>query len=142
MRTMIFYYKTTIEKACKTINKHFIHYQTDDLRKYLSDYQEINRCSKSNIDNIRRILSSLFSWLEDENYVLEKDGDNTTYWIDCGETFFNNSGYLKVWNSEAGVWSSVSLLNQIHQTVNIDGWDITPRAATVDGEGHWYVEFK
>lgn len=67
----IFYYKSTIEKACKTINKHFTHYQTDDLRKYLSDYQKINQCSKSNIDNIRRILSSLFSWLEDENYVLK-----------------------------------------------------------------------
>ena len=94
------------------------------------------------IPDVTAVQQAALDMEKDENYVLEKDGDNTTYWIDCGETFFNNSGYLKVWNSEAGVWSSISLLNQIHQTVNIDGWDITPRAATVDGEGHWYVEFK
>ena len=44
---------------------------TDDLRKYLADYQGINQCSKANIDNIRRILSSFFAWLEEENYILK-----------------------------------------------------------------------
>ncbi len=39
--------------------------QTDALRNYLSDYQQNSQCSKGNIDNIRRILSSFFSWLED-----------------------------------------------------------------------------
>ena len=38
---------------------------------YLSDYQQNSQCSKGNIDNIRRILSSFFSWLEDENYILK-----------------------------------------------------------------------
>ncbi len=50
---------------------HVTHMETDDLRKYLSEYQQASGCSKSNIDNIRRILSSFFSWLEDENYILK-----------------------------------------------------------------------
>lgn len=45
--------------------------QTDDLRGYLSDYQQQTQCSKGNIDNIRRIMSSFFTWLEDENYILK-----------------------------------------------------------------------
>lgn len=44
---------------------------TEEIRQYLSDYQSINDCSKANIDNIRRILSTFFSWLEDENYILK-----------------------------------------------------------------------
>ncbi len=50
---------------------HVTKMRTDDLRNYLSDYQKLNNCSKSNIDNIRRTLSSFFSWLEDENYILK-----------------------------------------------------------------------
>ena len=44
---------------------------TDHLRTYLTDYQKINNCSKVSIDNIRRNLSSFFSWLEEENYILK-----------------------------------------------------------------------
>ena len=44
---------------------------TDHLRKYLTDYQKKNNCSKVSIDNIRRNLSSFFSWLEEENYILK-----------------------------------------------------------------------
>lgn len=47
------------------------HMTADDLRTYLTDYQKINNCSKTNIDNIRRNLSSFFSWLEEENYILK-----------------------------------------------------------------------
>lgn len=45
--------------------------KTEDLRAYLSEYRQTHGCSKANIDNIRRILSSFFSWLEDENYILK-----------------------------------------------------------------------
>lgn len=65
------YYSTTIKRMLSIIEKHVTHITTDDLRKYLSDYQEDSGCSKSNIDNIRRILSSYFSWLEDEDYILK-----------------------------------------------------------------------
>ena len=44
---------------------------TDDLRKYLMDYQTRRRSSKVTIDNIRRILSSFFSWLEDEDFIMK-----------------------------------------------------------------------
>ena len=65
------YYSATIKRMLNIIEKHVTHIATDDLRKYLSDYQENSGCSKSNIDNIRRILSSFFSWLEDEDYILK-----------------------------------------------------------------------
>ena len=45
--------------------------ETEDLRVYLSDYQKRNDASKQTIDNIRRILSSFFTWLEDEDYILK-----------------------------------------------------------------------
>lgn len=65
------YYKPTIMKLFSKVDKNCIHITTNDLRQYLADYQDINNCSKANIDNIRRILSSFFSWLEEENYILK-----------------------------------------------------------------------
>ena len=44
---------------------------TDDLRRYLTNYQVQRRSSKVTIDNIRRILSSFFSWLEDEDFIVK-----------------------------------------------------------------------
>jgi integrase/recombinase XerD len=44
---------------------------TDQLRQYLTDYQKINNCGKSTVDNIRRNLSSFFSWLEEEDHILK-----------------------------------------------------------------------
>lgn len=70
MRTLT-YYQTTILKVLRSFDKHLTHITTDDLRQYLADYQEKRGCSKSNIDNIRRILSSFFAWLEEENYILK-----------------------------------------------------------------------
>ena len=65
------YYKATIGRLLSNLTLHVTHVTTDDLRKYLAGYQENSMCSKSNIDNIRRILSSFFAWLEDENYILK-----------------------------------------------------------------------
>ena len=53
------------------LNKNVKHIVTDDVRGYLTDYQERKKSSKVTIDNIRRILSSFFSWLEDEDYILK-----------------------------------------------------------------------
>ena len=69
-RTII-YYHTTIEKMLNLINKKIEYITTDDLRKYLSEYRKINGASKTTVDNIRRVLSSFFSWLEDEDYILK-----------------------------------------------------------------------
>lgn len=69
-RTLIFY-RNTIDKMLNSVEKNIKAITTDDLRSYLSDYQNNNRVSKVTIDNIRRNLSSFFSWLEDENYILK-----------------------------------------------------------------------
>ena len=65
------YYKSTIDIMLAGINKSIIHITTDDLREYLTNYQSTKSSSKVTIDNIRRILSSFFSWLEDEDYILK-----------------------------------------------------------------------
>lgn len=65
------YYRTTIVKMFSTIDINVTHITTENLRQYLADYQQTSTCSKGNIDNIRRILSSFFSWLEDENYIMK-----------------------------------------------------------------------
>lgn len=65
------YYRSTLNRMQETILIHTTHITTDDLRCYLTEYQKINNCSKVNIDNIRRIMSSYFSWLEEENYILK-----------------------------------------------------------------------
>lgn len=65
------YYRLTLIKMERSLDIHFTHVTTDTLRTYLTKYQEESKCSKTNIDNIRRILSSFFSWLEEENYILK-----------------------------------------------------------------------
>ena len=65
------YYKTTIDNMLNSVNKKVNNIETDDLRKYLADYQLNNQCSKVTIDNVRRILSSFFAWLEDEDYIIK-----------------------------------------------------------------------
>ena len=69
-KTLI-YYRITIETMVASIDKGIRHIQTEDLRSYLTDYQSKNQSSRVTIDNIRRILSSFFSWLEDEDYILK-----------------------------------------------------------------------
>ena len=65
------YYRATITTMLKVIGKKIQEIDTDDLRRYLTAYQEKKRLSRVTIDNIRRILSSFFSWLEDEDYILK-----------------------------------------------------------------------
>ena len=65
------YYQSVTAKLLRSVDKRVVHITTDDLRQYLADYQQASGCSRGNIDNIRRILSSFFAWLEDENYILK-----------------------------------------------------------------------
>lgn len=65
------YYKATIETMINSIGKEVNQIMTDDLRTYLTDYQKRKNSSRVTIDNIRRILSSFFSWLEDEDYIIK-----------------------------------------------------------------------
>lgn len=65
------YYRITIDKMIEGINKPIKEIVTDDLRNYLTNYQGKKNLSRMTIDNIRRIFSSFFSWLEDEDYILK-----------------------------------------------------------------------
>lgn len=65
------YYESTITSMLSELGKSVKHIVTDDIRTYLTEYQARKQSSKVTIDNIRRILSSFFSWLEDEDYILK-----------------------------------------------------------------------
>ena len=65
----IHYYKTSIEKLIEAVKKNVCDIATNDIRCYLADQQEQRGLSKVTIDNLRRIYSSFFSWLEDEDYI-------------------------------------------------------------------------
>ena len=65
------YYRTTVEKMFNCISDPIRKISTEDIRTYLSDYQKNNNCSKVTVDNVRRNISSFFSWLEEEDYILK-----------------------------------------------------------------------
>ena len=65
------YYQKTIADLLSAIDKEVMHITTEDLRTYLTDYQNSKKISKVTVDNVRRILSSFYSWLEDEDYILK-----------------------------------------------------------------------
>ena len=65
----IHYYKSSIEKLIATVKKNVCNIATNDIRCYLAEQQEQRGLSKVTIDNLRRIYSSFFSWLEDEDYI-------------------------------------------------------------------------
>lgn len=65
------FYRLTINRLLDNMDKRVDKISTDDLRQYLTDYQRENNSSKTTIDNIRRIFSSFFAWLEDEDYILK-----------------------------------------------------------------------
>ena len=65
------YYRKTIDSMVSGIGKPPAQITTDDLRRYLTEYQVQRKSSRVTIDNIRRILSTFFSWLEDEDYIVK-----------------------------------------------------------------------
>jgi len=67
----ISYYKSTINYMINKINKDILNISTDDLREYLSNHRKERNTSKVTLDNIRRIFSSFFSWLEEEDYIIK-----------------------------------------------------------------------
>ncbi len=63
------YYREILEKFIKDIDKTIKEITTDEIRHYLTNYREERGCSLTSIDNIRRVFSSFFKWLEDEDYI-------------------------------------------------------------------------
>lgn len=69
-KTLI-YYQNTVNRMLTKTGKEVTHIMTEDLRSYLTEYQKEKNLSRVTIDNVRRILSSFFSWLEDEEYLIK-----------------------------------------------------------------------
>ena len=65
------YYRMTIQNLLSVVKTNVRKITTEEIREYLSDYQKINNCSNVTIDNVRRNISSFFSWLEEEDYILK-----------------------------------------------------------------------
>ena len=65
------YYKEIIEKFVNNFDKSIKQISTNEIRSYLSNYKDNSSCGSTTIDNIRRVLSSFFSWLEDEDYIIK-----------------------------------------------------------------------
>lgn len=65
------YYKTTLQNVFTSISKPIKQIETEDIRSYLAEYETKSNACKTTLDNIRRIISSFFSWMEDENYIIK-----------------------------------------------------------------------
>ena len=65
------YYKATVEHMLAQIKTSVRKITTEEIRLYLAEYQRRNNCSNVTVDNVRRNISSFFSWLEEEDYILK-----------------------------------------------------------------------
>ena len=65
------YYRMTTNHLLGYLKEPIRKVTTETMRQYLVDYQKINNCGKTTVDNIRRNISSFFSWLEEEDYILK-----------------------------------------------------------------------
>lgn len=139
------YYKATISNMLKIVNKNIKQIVTDDLRTYLTDYQINNNSSRVTIDNIRRILSSFFAWLEDENYIIKspvrrihkvKTGTNIK------ETYSDEM--LELMRDECGNLRDLAMIDMLASTgmrvgemvlLNREDINFTERKCVVFGKG-------
>jgi site-specific recombinase XerD len=65
------YYFSTLNFFEKTINCNIKNVDTNKIREYLINYQKLNNCSNVTLDTVRRILSSFYKWLEEEDFILK-----------------------------------------------------------------------
>lgn len=139
------YYKSTIENMLNVLGKEIKHITTEDLREYLSNYYENSSCGKVTIDNIRRILSSFFSWLEDENYIL-KSPVRRIHKIKTGkvikETYTDE--HLEIMRDNCKGIRDLAMIDLLNSTgirvgelvkLNIDDVNFNERECIVTGKG-------
>ena len=136
------YYNTTILRMFTAIKLHVTHMRTDDLRNYLSEYQQASQCSKGNIDNIRRILSSFFAWLEDENYII-KSPVRRIHKIKSSktvkETYSDES--LEIMRDQCGCLRDLALIDLLASTGMRVGELVRLNRADIDFENRECVVF-
>ena len=136
------YYNTTILRMFTAVKLHVTHMRTDDLRGYLSDYQQTSQCSKGNIDNIRRILSSFFAWLEGENYII-KSPVRRIHKIKSSktvkETYSDES--LEIMRDQCGCLRDLALIDLLASTGMRVGELVQLNRADIDFENRECVVF-
>ncbi len=139
------YYNATICNMLKVVNKNIKQIMTDDLRTYLTDYQITNNSSRVTIDNIRRILSSFFAWLEDENYII-KSPVRRIHKVKTGanikETYSDEM--LELMRDECGNLRDLAMIDMLASTgmrvgemvlLNREDINFTERECVVFGKG-------
>lgn len=140
------YYKATIQNMFKEITTSVMQITTEMLRDYLAKYQLNNNCGKVTIDNIRRNLSSFFSWLEDEDYII-KSPVRRIHKVRTGTTVketFSDESIEKLRDGCANV-RDLAIIDLLYSTgirvgelVNLDRKDIDfeERQCVVYGKGN------
>ena len=141
----IAYYRSTINNSLDSIGKKISHVTTDDLRNYLNTYQQESNASKVTVDNIRRILSSFFAWLEDENYIV-KSPVRRIHKVKTGKTVKEtySDEALEVMRDHAGNSRDLALIDLLASTgmrvgelvkLNRKDIDFQNRECIVTGKG-------
>ena len=141
----IAYYRSTLNNALLKVGKKISHVTTDDLRTYLNDYQKESRASKVTVDNIRRILSSFFAWLEDENYIV-KSPVRRIHKVKVGKTVkeIYSDEALEIMRDHAGSSRDLAMIDLLASTgmrvgelvkLNKSDIDFQNRECIVTGKG-------
>ena len=140
------YYKNTLQKMDCSISKPFTQIETDDLRDYLDNYEQDHHSSKVTIDNIRRIMSSFFSWLEDEDYIVKSPArriHRVKTFLKVKETFTDEE--LEIMRDKCGNKRDLAIIDllastgmRIGELVKLDRNDIdfAERECIVIGKGN------
>ena len=144
-RTLV-YYRSTIKNMLSKINVPVQKITTEMLRDYIGNYQGINNCSKSTIDNVRRNLSSFFSWLENEDYII-KSPIRRIHKVRTGttvkETFTDEN--IEMMRDACMSMRDLSIIDLLFSTgmrvgelvnLNIDDIDFNERQCIVHGKGN------
>lgn len=140
------YYKSTIENMLRILKKPVKQIVTEDIRGYLADYQAKSNCSKVTLDNVRRILSTFFSWLEEENYIM-KSPVRRVHKIRTGnvvkETYSDES--IEIMRDNCKELRDLAIIDLLNSTgirvgelvkLNIDDVNLNERECVVLGKGN------
>ena len=140
------YYDSTLRNVLGAVGKDVLRITTDDLRLYLDEYQSSRVAGKTTIDNIRRILSSFFAWLEDEDYIMKSPVRRIHKVKTCKtvkETYSDEA--LEIMRDHCETARDLALIDLLASTgmrvgelvlLNRDDIDFTNRECVVLGKGN------
>ena len=140
------YYRTTLSKMIIKIDKTVRWVKTNDIRMYISDYENESNAGKVTLDNIRRIISSFFAWIEDENYIV-KSPARIIYKIRVGKTVKDvySDEELEQMRNSCTNSRNLAIIDVLSSTgirvgklvnLNIADADFEKRECVVLGKGH------